>query len=67
MLPLTHVSFTPILFTRRPTLPLLYGIRERKRFIVLTARLGPARPPRFADEMDNLEGTVRFIFFTTST
>jgi len=42
---------------------LLCGIRERKGFIVLTGEVGTGKTTLLRRLMDNLEGTVRFVFF----
>ena len=46
---------------------LLYGIRERKGFVVLTGEVGTGKTTLLRRLMENLEATVRFVFvFNTS-
>lgn len=42
---------------------LLYGIRERKGFLVLTGEVGTGKTTILRRLMENLESTVRFVFF----
>ncbi|MGH7931279.1 MAG: AAA family ATPase [Candidatus Binatia bacterium] len=42
---------------------LLCGIRERKGFVVLTGEVGTGKTTLLRRLIDNLEGTVRFVFF----
>jgi type II secretory pathway predicted ATPase ExeA len=42
---------------------LLCGIRERKGFVVLTGEVGTGKTTLLRRLMDNLEGSVRFVFF----
>lgn len=46
---------------------LLYGIRERKGFIVLTGEVGTGKTTLLQRLMHNLEATVRFVFFYNTT
>jgi len=46
---------------------LLYGIRERKGFIVLTGEVGTGKTTLLRRLMDNLEATVRFVFIYNTT
>jgi general secretion pathway protein A len=46
---------------------LLYGIRERKGFLVLTGEVGTGKTTLLRRLMENLESTVRFVFFYNTT
>lgn len=46
---------------------LLYGIRERKGFIVLTGEVGTGKTTLLRRVMDNLEESIRFVFFYNTT
>lgn len=46
---------------------LLYGIRERKGFIVLTGEVGTGKTTILRRLMNNLEATVRSVFFYNTT
>jgi general secretion pathway protein A len=46
---------------------LLYGIRERKGFIVLTGEVGTGKTTLLHRLMDEIGETVRFVFFYNST
>ncbi len=46
---------------------LLYGIRERKGFVVLTGEVGTGKTTLLRRLMDNLEATVRFVFIYNTT
>lgn len=46
---------------------LLYGVRERKGFIVLTGEVGTGKTTLLRRLMDELTGTVRFVFFYNTT
>jgi general secretion pathway protein A len=46
---------------------LLYGIRERKGFLVLTGEVGTGKTTILRRLMDNLDGALRFVFFYNTT
>jgi len=46
---------------------LLYGIRERKGFIVLTGEVGTGKTTLLRMLMNNLDATIRFVFFYNTT
>jgi general secretion pathway protein A len=46
---------------------LLYGIRERRGFILLTGEVGAGKTTILRRLMNNLDGTVRFVFFYNTT
>jgi general secretion pathway protein A len=46
---------------------LLYGIRERKGFLVLTGEVGTGKTTILRRLMENLESTIRFVFFYNTT
>ncbi len=46
---------------------LLYGIRERKGFVVLTGEVGTGKTTLLRKVMVNLEASVRFVFFYNTT
>lgn len=46
---------------------LLYGIRERKGFVVLTGEVGTGKTTLLRRLMVNLEANVRFVFFYNTT
>src|SRR5215831_13886984 len=46
---------------------LLYGIRERKGFVVLTGEVGTCKTTLLRRLMVNLEANVRFVFFYNTT
>lgn len=46
---------------------LLYGIRERKGFIVLTGEVGTGKTTLLQKLMENLEETTQFVFFYNTT
>lgn len=46
---------------------LLYGIRERKGFIVLTGEVGTGKTTLLRRVMDNLEESIPFVFFYNTT
>ena len=45
----------------------LYGIRERRGFILLTGEVGAGKTTILRRLMNNLDGTVRFVFFYNTT
>ncbi len=46
---------------------LLYGIRERKGFVVLTGEVGTGKTTLLRMLMNNLDATIRFVFFYNTT
>jgi general secretion pathway protein A len=46
---------------------LVYGVRECKGFIVLTGEIGTGKTTLLRRLMDELQGTVRFVFFYNTT
>lgn len=46
---------------------LLYGIRERKGFLVLTGEVGTGKTTVLRRLMDNMDSTLRFVFFYNTT
>lgn len=46
---------------------LLYGIRERKGFIVLSGEVGTGKTTLLRRLMNNMEASVRFVFFYNTT
>ena len=46
---------------------LLYGIRERKGFVVLTGEVGTGKTTLLRMLMNNLDATTRFVFFYNTT
>lgn len=46
---------------------LLYGIRERKGFIALTGEVGTGKTTLLRMLMNNLDATIRFVFFYNTT
>lgn len=67
-----NVTPDPRFFYSNPTYQeayaaLLYGIRERKGFIVLTGEVGTGKTTLLRRLMNNLNSTVRFAFFYNTT
>ena len=46
---------------------LLYGIHERRGFIVLTGEIGTGKTTLLRRLMENMEGHIRFVFFDNTT